>query len=407
VSGLEIPPEEFEDRRRRVRERARERGLAGLVVWSRNATTVDWYGDVLYLSNHHTPFPQLPDNLPVWAGRSHSVLVLPVDGDPVLVVDTVEYRRDLVRVDDVRIGLNVPATVAAVLRDTGLAREPLGVVGRESLLLSSYEILREELGGELDTVPVDDILAEARRVKSDAELSLVRHAADVGVECVTAIMEAIGPGRTEGDVVGEGLRVAARRGAFPYDVAVTSGPHSESFQWARLPSWDTTRRLQAGDLIHVDFWGPVLAYYTDFVRSSVVGGRATQSQLELLEGAIAFVEHVVAAIKPGVTFGELWTRGSDWLAENGFDGREVADSRPGETSVADMYPGFGHCIGLGVEGPYVMPGAPAWVEERMVIAIEILLSRAGVGGAGFEQDVVVTADGADVITRACPARWWA
>jgi hypothetical protein len=84
------------------------------------------------------------------------VLVLPVGGDPVLVVDSVEYRDDLVAVDDVRVGLNVPATVAAVLREQGLAHERLGLVGRESLLLSSYQILIDELGGAPRFEPAED-----------------------------------------------------------------------------------------------------------------------------------------------------------------------------------------------------------------------------------------------------------
>ena len=47
-----------------------------------------------------------------------------------------------------------------------------------------------------------------------------------------------------------------------------------------------------------------------------------------------------------------------------------------------MFPGFGHGIGLGTEDPYIMPGVATVLEENMVVAVEILLSRAGVGGAG-------------------------
>jgi Xaa-Pro aminopeptidase len=407
VTDSEIPPHEFEERRERAQELARERGLAGLVVWSRNATTVDWYGDVMYLANHHTPFPQLPDNLPAWAGRAHSVLVLPVDGDPALVVDTVEYRADLVQVKDVRVGFNVPATVAAVLREKRLADEPLGLVGRESYLLSSHEILRAELGGNVQLAPADDILAILRRRKSEAELSLIRHAGEVGVECMSAMMDAITPGMTEGDVVAEGMKTAAKLGAFPYDVAVASGPHSANFQWARLPSWDTERPLAAGDLIHIDFYGPVRGYYTDFVRSTVVGGEPTADQFELLEGAVEFVESIIDQVRPGVAFGSLWQHGQDWLEANGFRKPVERPPEPEAATLEGMFPGFGHCIGLGgAESPYLMEGVGDTAEEGMVIAVEVLLTQPEVGGVGFEQDVIVTAEGCDVITRGCPARWW-
>ena len=233
----------------------------------------------------------------------------------------------------------------------------------------------------------------------------MRNAARAGCECVTAMMEAVEAGRTEGDVVGEGLRVAAQSGFVPYDIAVASGPHAACFQWARLPSWDSERPLENGDLVHIDCWGPVLGYYTDLVRSAAVGGSAPAAQTELLDGSVAFVEHVIEGIRPGVTFGALWERGAAWLTANGFDEPDVPVGSEGAT-LAGMFPGFGHGIGLGTEDPYIMPGVATVLEENMVVAVEILLSRAGVGGAGFEQDVIVTASGGDVITAACPSRWW-
>jgi len=173
---------------------------------------------------------------------------MPLHDEPILVVDSAEYRQDLVEVDDVRVGFNVPAAVAAAMRATGLDDgRPVGLAGRESLLLSSYRILASELGREPAFADADAILESLRRRKSEAELRIVRHAADVGVQCMTRLMEAIEPGRTEGHVVGEGMRAAAQLGAFPYDIAVASGPHSGNFQWARLPSWDTERPLEPGD----------------------------------------------------------------------------------------------------------------------------------------------------------------
>ena len=403
--SLRIPSAEFKERRERARSLAEEQGLAGLVVWSRNATTVDWYGDVMYLTNHHNPFPQLADNSPAWSGRSHSVVVLPVDGEATLVADTVEYREDLLEIDDVRVGFNVPALVAKVLGEKGIAGGRLGLVGRESLLWSSYELLVDALGRAPQLEPADEIVLGLRRRKSEAELRLVRNAAHAGCACVTAMMDAVQAGRTEGDVVGEGLRVAAQQGLVPYDIAVASGPHAECFQWSRLPSWDSERPLESGDLIHIDCWGPVLGYYTDLVRSAAVGGSAPSAQTDLLDGSVAFVEHVIEAIRPGVTFGALWERGAAWLTANGFDEPEETVGTEGATR-AGMFPGFGHGIGLGTEDPYIMPGVAAVIEENMVIAVEILLSRAGIGGAGFEQDVIVTASGCDVITAACPSRWW-
>ena len=244
------------------------------MVWSRNATTADWYGDVMYLTNHHNPFPQLADNPPAWSGRAHSVLVLPVDGEATLISDTVEHRVRSHRARRRATRLQCPRARREGDRQKGARRRAAGLVGRESLLWSSYELLAEALGHKPQLETADEIVLGLRRRKSEAELRLVRNAARAGCECVTAMMEAVEAGRTEGDVVGEGLRVAAQSGFVPYDIAVASGPHAACFQWARLPSWDSERPLENGDLVHIDCWGPVLGYDPDLVRSAAVGGSA-------------------------------------------------------------------------------------------------------------------------------------
>ena len=72
-----VPAQEFKDRQARVVEQARERGLDAVLVWSRGGTSVDFYGDVLYLTGHHSPFPANQDTTE-WSGRSYSAAILPV-----------------------------------------------------------------------------------------------------------------------------------------------------------------------------------------------------------------------------------------------------------------------------------------------------------------------------------------
>jgi Xaa-Pro dipeptidase len=400
-----IPTDEFRQRQARAAAAAGERGYDALLVWSRGGTSLDFYGDVFYLANHHTPFPPNQDT-PQWSARTYSALVLPAEGEPALVVDLPEFDAAEIQVDDVRSTLHVTGATAELLREKGLDRGRLGLVGRDTLLLHHLHGLEEELGHPLRLEPADEIVERMRMVKSDAELQMVRRAADVGIGWMSAMLEAAEPGRTDGEIVGEGLRYLAGHGGFAYDVAVASGDQSKHlFGRLAIPAWDSERRLRDGDLIHLDAWGAIDGYYTDFSRSTVVGGSTTGAQESLLEAPIDLIEHILAGIEPGVPVGELYARGASWMGENGF-GEHRGTSEEG-TDFGSLFPAFGHSFGVGLEPPWVIEDEPTVVAENMCLAIETLLGRPDVGGAGFEQDVIVTADGCEVITAACPSRWWA
>jgi len=396
---------EFSDRQRRARDAARERGLDALVVWSRGGTSLDFYGDNFYLANHHSPFPPNQDT-PQWSGRSYSGLVLPVDGEPTLVVDLPEYPAELIHVEDIRSTLKVPHTLAAVLREKGLAEARLGLVGRDTFLLRHHGIVEEELGRSHRFEPADDILDRLRMVKSESELTLIRRAAEVGIGWMDTMMEALEPGRTEGEVVGEGFRYLASHGGFPYDAAISSGPRSSHF-FSRIgiPAWDSERPLERGDLVHIDAWAAIDGYYTDFVRSTVVGGDPKAEQLELLEGAVEIIGSIIQRVRPGETIGALYRHGADWLAEHGFGEHRGGLDESG-TDFGNLFPAFGHSFGVGLEPPWIIEDEPTVIEEGMCLAIEALVGRQGVGGAGFEQDVIVTPSGCEVITEACRSHWW-
>ena len=119
-----IPPDEFRERQRRAAEATKERGFDGLLVWSRGGTSVDFYGDVMYLTNHHSPFPPNQDTTQ-WSGRSFSALVLPTEGEPTIVVDLPDPPLDQIYVEDVRPTLRVPQTAAQGLlrREEALASQ--------------------------------------------------------------------------------------------------------------------------------------------------------------------------------------------------------------------------------------------------------------------------------------------
>ena len=401
----EVTSEEFRERRQRALDAAREQDLDGLLVWSRGGTSVDFYGDVFYLANHHSPFPPNQDTAQ-WSGRSYSALVMPVDGDPALVIDLPDYDANQIQVEDIRSVLHVPQAAASALREKGLDRGRIGLVGRDSFLLSHLRAVEEELGDSPRLIPADEILERLRLVKSATELERMRHASAVGNRWMQAMMEAVEPGRSEGEVVGAGLRVLAAEGGFPYDAAIASGNRSPNFfSRNQIPSWNASKVLQAGQMLHIDAWGSVDGYYFDLDRSTVVGGAASTAQREVLEGAIAIVEHLIAGVRGGVRVGEIYARGASWLRENGF-GEHRAELSEAGTDFGQLFPAFGHSVGLGLERPFVIEDEETVVEPNMVFALEALIGQQGVGGASFEQTMIVKDDGVEVLNAQCPARWW-
>ena len=121
-----IPRAEFAERREALRERIAERGLDGALVVSRGANGADWGADIVYLTNHYSPFPQIPDRPPAWSGRGLAGLVMPAAEDGTLVVEIPDWRDDLVTIDDVRVSLDLWAGLGATLGERGLSGARVG-----------------------------------------------------------------------------------------------------------------------------------------------------------------------------------------------------------------------------------------------------------------------------------------
>jgi Xaa-Pro aminopeptidase len=329
---------------------------------------------------------------------------MPVDEDGTLVVEVPDWREDLVHIDDVRVSLDLWDGLAEALADRGLARGHVGLIGRESLLHVAVERIRQALP-DLDMSWSDDLIEGMRRVKSEHEIALMRESTRVGCEMVEAFMSAAVPGATEADCVLAALQRGIPQGAFPLDIPVASGPYVDHFLWARMPSWDAERRLEAGDMIHPDMYGTVNGYFYDLVRTTVAGHAATPAQREVLEASVAVVEHIIAGIRPGVSCGELFERGSSWLTENGFaaPGAETSD---GAALLGQSYPSFGHSLGLAWENPSIVVGETAALEPNMVVAVEAEVGRPGAGTGAFEHNVLVTEGGAEILTDHVRNVWW-
>jgi Xaa-Pro aminopeptidase len=168
-----------------------------------------------------------------------------------------------------------------------------------------------------------------------------------------------------------------------FDTIVASGPNA-----ARPHYRAGDRVLAAGDLVVLDFGGVLDGYCCDLTRTVSVGPPSLESAR--LHAAVREAQQAaIAAVRPGVEATEVDRAARSVLVAHGL----------GEA----FGHGTGHGLGLDVhEEPRItrpLPDvAPVHLEPGMVFTIEPGAYIPGWGGVRIEDDVLVTADGCEVLT---------
>jgi Xaa-Pro aminopeptidase len=283
---------------------------------------------------------------------------------------------------------------ASVVRAAGLERARLGLAGRDALSVQLWELVRSALP-DVVFVPADDLTSQARRRKSPAEMQLIREVGRVADGAMEAMLAASVPGATERDAVGAALSALVAAGGMPYSLAFETGPAAARYCPSTLPPW-SERAMRAGDLWRVDMAGSLGGYIFDFARTTVVGSEPSAIQRQLIETAIAAVETVIESIEPGRVIGEAVGRG-----------RRVLSSSLPEAPPATRhdYPHLGHLLGLGFEDVWLYEDERRPFEAGWYVAVEAVAASKEHGFAMFEQNLLVTEEGVELVTR-CPARPW-
>lgn len=386
-----IPTEEFTERRARAVKAAKTRGLDGLLVASRGGGTLDRYADVLYLTNFYTHFPFIPDFEGNWSARAHTFLVLPVDEVPELLIDVPDDGR--IRLADGKVTYSdfvLDDTVEALKR-AGLSKGRVGLVGGDVLTFTMLNKLKAALP-ELTLVPADDVLTTLRSIKSPGEIALLRRASEIGSRMIEAMMAAAEPGASHGEVVAAGLDYLVPAGGMLYNSFMASGRGGDPSRFAKsnFPTWGSEKRLEKGDWIRLGISGAVDGYVFDLARAKAVGPVSTR-QVELFEAAIACIEETLKAIRPGATAGDLGAAGLGKQASLGF-------------KIDGVFSAMGHGIGLGWDDPWLARGVATPIVPDMVLSVERTITQDGYLG-DFEESVLVTADGYELITNATRRFW--
>jgi Xaa-Pro dipeptidase len=399
---LGISADEHRQRQARLRSVAAERGLAAVVAFSRGGGTHDRLADALWLAGLAAAQPFVPDLSGHWRGAGHVAVVVPVDGPSTAIVESDELQSRPV-VDAVVVSADVIAAAAAVIgAELDVRRgSRVGVLGADAVPAAWWAALDELVLARLPSAvlePAGDLAVALRRLKSPAEQRLLRCAGRLGSRAMSAALDAAGPGSSEADAAAALFETVVADGGAIYDVVVSSGARSgtlgPSGGDAGAARW-TTRRLRGGELLRIDAYGSIGGYMFDLARTIVVGGAPADEQTDLIDGLRESVAAGVELLRPGVPLSAVADRCERVLAASRHARRYGV---PAHT----MSGFWGHGLGLGWEPPWIGPQSTETVEAGMCLALERRAAVDGLGGAQYEDNVLIGPDGPELLTRAGP-----
>jgi Xaa-Pro aminopeptidase len=278
---------------------------------------------------------------------------------------------------------SVAEKIRAELAERGLLGEPLGVDVIELPVLFALQ----EAG--MQVVDGQALMQDVRKIKQQDELTLLSTACAMVDAAYDRLFEAIRPGIRENECVALVNRVLLELGSeFVEGVNAISGercsPHPHVY---------TDRMLRPGDPAYFDILHSYNGYRTCYYRTFAVGS-ASPALVDAYKRCRDILDRAIAMIKPGVTTAEVVGATFPKAEEFGFADEEAAFALQ-----------YGHGVGLAIwEKPIfsrlVSFDYPETIEEGMVFALETFWpSTDGWSAARIEEQLIVTPDGCEVITR--------
>jgi Xaa-Pro dipeptidase len=274
------------------------------------------------------------------------------------------------------------AHVRAALREEGLEAEPVG------LDVTDMETLASLHRAGLHTTDAAPVMHAARRIKTEDEIALLDHAAGMVDAVYDQIYRSLRPGVRESDVVAGAQRLLFELGSEQVEaINAVSGdrcnPHPHVF---------SDRLLRPGDQAFFDVIHSFMGYRTCYYRTFCVGS-ATRAQVDAYRQCREWLDTAIDLVRPGTTTDQI---AAVWPSahELGFADEEACFGLQ-----------FGHGLGVGLyEAPMISRlhsfTDPVEIEEGMVFALETYCPASdGRSAARIEEEVVVRADGPQVLTR--------
>ncbi|MFN8592806.1 MAG: Xaa-Pro peptidase family protein [Thermomicrobiales bacterium] len=373
MSEQRFPRAEFDHRLDRLRAAMAERGVELALIHSPE--------NVCYLTGHETPGYYV-----------YQCLLVPAAGEPVLLMRETETvnARIFSYLNDVQ---GYPDTVDPVdatleaIRSRGFPLTTIGLEERSWFLPPlAYRRVRDALDADT-VVPIDDLVARLRLIKSPLEIAAIREAARVTSAAMEAALATVAPGVSEREVAATIFATLMREGSeyLGMEPFVASGPRSGAIH----ASW-SDRIIGENETVLVEIGAAVKRYHAALMRTAAVGALPDKLQ-QMADVCIAALTAAVEQVRPGNTPEMVDRACKAVIAEGGL--LDCYRKRTGYSIGLAFAPdwGEGHILSLR-EGEHTefAPG--------MVVHVVPALRQVGLGGVGFSETILVTPDGHEVLT---------
>lgn len=253
-------------------------------------------------------------------------------------------------------------------------------IEKAHLIVERLEALKH-LFPQASYVRLDEKINAMRVIKDETELDKLRKAAELADYAIEVGCKEIAEGKTEIEILTAIESAVQAKGCkMSFETMVLSGPKTASPHG--IPG---TRKIQKGDMILFDL-GVIYDGYCSDITRTVAYGEPSEAQKDIYNAVLAANTNAIAAVKPGVRAMDLDKIARDTITAAGYG--DYFTHR------------LGHGLGISVhEFPSVTGTNDMTMEAGMVFTIEPGVYRADVTGVRIEDDVVVTHDGVEVLTK--------
>ncbi len=313
-------------------------------------------------------------------------LFLFADGSQAMIVPALEHEVAASYLDQISSYSDSEGPIAAIRQLLSQYKVRAIGVEKEYISLERAELLKE-IVPDIFFTSISEILQQMRSIKDYQEIDYLRKAAQIVDEVVREGISRVRRGMTEMELANELEWIAKRLGSpsMSFSTTVLSGaksaaPHGKPDQ----------SPIQDGQYLLLDLGVVYQGYCSDITRTFMVGDSTKQHQ-EIFELVLAANQRAIESTKPGVTLAHLDQTAREIIANGGYG------------------PYFTHRLGHGLgleihEYPSVHGENYDLLQTGLVFTIEPGIYLPGFGGVRIEDDVLVTANGVEVLTQ-YPKDW--